>query len=80
MARGVDGLAPEQRFFIAYAQSRRGVFGRDYLRDKVANNNHSPEKWRVIGPVTNMPEFARAFHCKVGDAMVAQASALVRVW
>jgi putative endopeptidase len=76
----VDGYTPEQRFFIAYAQSRRGVFGPDYLRDKVANNNHSPEKWRVIGPITNMPEFAQAFHCKAGEAMVAQDSALVRVW
>lgn len=76
----VDGLTPEQRFFIAYAQSRRGLFNASYLRDKVLHDNHSPGKWRVIGPIVNMPEFARAFRCKSGDPMVAPDAARVRVW
>jgi putative endopeptidase len=75
-----DGLTPEQRFFIAYAQSRRGVFGAAYLRDKVASNNHSPDKWRVIGAITNMPEFAAAFHCAKDDPLVRPESLRVRVW
>jgi putative endopeptidase len=75
-----DGLTPEQRFFIAYAQSRRGVFGAGYLRDKVASNNHSPDKWRVIGAIANMPEFAAAFHCAPNDPLVRPESIRVRVW
>lgn len=76
----MNGLTTEQRFFIAYAQSRRGVFGAEYLRDKVQNNNHSPDKWRVMGPLVNMPEFARAFACKEGDPMVVPDARRVHVW
>jgi putative endopeptidase len=75
-----DGLTPEQRFFIAYAQSRRGVLGAAYLRDKVASNNHSPDEWRVIGAIANMPEFAAAFHCAKDDPLVRPESLRVRVW
>jgi putative endopeptidase len=76
----VNGLTPRQRFFIAYAQSRRGLFGSDYLRDKVLMNTHSPEKWRVIGAIVNMPEFANAFGCKSGDAMTLSEAQRVRLW
>jgi putative endopeptidase len=76
----VNGFTPEQRFFIAYAQSRRGLFGPDYLRDKVLMNTHSPDKWRVIGPVVNMPEFAAAFSCKSGDPMTLTEAERVRLW
>ena len=71
---------PEQRFFIAYAQSRRALDGSDYLRDKVMMNVHSPEKWRVIGPIVNMPEFAKAFGCVAGNAMTLSDADRVRLW
>jgi len=76
----VNAYTPEQRFFIAYAQSRRALDGPDYLRDKVMMNVHSPEKWRVIGPIVNMREFAAAFRCAAGDAMTLSDSARVRLW
>jgi putative endopeptidase len=76
----IGGLTPEQRFFIAYAQSRRGLFGSEYLRDKVRQNSHAPDRWRVLGPVMNMPEFARAFGCRAGDAMVLREEDRVRLW
>lgn len=76
----VNGLTARQRFFIAYAQSRRGLFGPDFLRDKVLMNVHSPEKWRVIGAIVNMPEFAAAFGCKAGDAMTLTEAERVRLW
>jgi putative endopeptidase len=41
---------------------------------------HSPPKFRVIGPLVNMPEFARAFGCKEGDPMVAPAATRVTIW
>jgi putative endopeptidase len=75
-----NGYTPEQRFFIAYAQSRRALDGPDYLRDKVMMNVHSPEKWRVVGPIVNMPEFAAAFRCVAGDAMTLSDSTRVRLW
>lgn len=76
----VNGYTPEQRFFIAYAQSRRALDGSDYLRDKAMMNVHSPEKWRVVGPIVNMPEFAAAFRCAPGDPMTLSDAERVRLW
>jgi putative endopeptidase len=76
----LNGYTPEQRFFIAYAQSRRALDGSDYLRDKVMMNVHSPEKWRVVGAIVNMPEFAAAFRCAAGDPMTLSDADRVRLW
>jgi putative endopeptidase len=76
----VGGFTPEQRFFIAYAQSRRGLFSPAYLRNKVLTNDHSPDEWRVLGPIADMPEFATAFHCRAGDPMIRPDSLRVRMW
>lgn len=76
----IGGLTPEQRFFLAYAQSRRGVYGNAYLRDVVRDNAHAPDKWRVLGPLMNMPEFASAFGCRLGDTLVRGAGERVTLW
>ena len=78
--KAVGGYTPEQRFFIAYAQSRRALAGNDFVRDQVAMNNHSPDKWRVIGAIANMPEFAAAFSCSAGNAMTLPDSERVLIW
>jgi predicted metalloendopeptidase len=44
----------------------------------VKTDPHSPPKFRVNGPLSNMPEFRQAFACKTGDAMVRENSC--RVW
>ena len=41
---------------------------------------HPVAKYRVIGPLSNMPEFYRAFGCKRGDAMVRENDKQCRVW
>jgi hypothetical protein len=41
---------------------------------------HSPAKFRVNGPLSNMPEFAAAFQCKEGDPMVRQADKRCQIW
>ncbi|HYU80290.1 MAG TPA: M13 family metallopeptidase, partial [Vicinamibacterales bacterium] len=66
----IDGYTPEQRFFIAYAQSWRSHTRPEQLRTRVKTDPHAPAEWRTNGPVSNMPQFAEAFHCKPGDPMV----------
>jgi predicted metalloendopeptidase len=58
-----DGFTAEQRFFIAFAQGWRTNARPEQLRLTVASDWHSPARWRVIGPVTNFPEFRKAFGC-----------------
>jgi putative endopeptidase len=75
-----DGLAPDQRFFIAYAQSWRELQRPEQLRRQVQSNEHAPAKYRVNGPVSNVAAFAQAFGCKAGDAMVRSGGTNVKIW
>ena len=59
----IDGLTPDQRFFIAFAQGWRTNQRPEKVRLQVASDVHSPVKWRVLGPVANFPEFYAAFNC-----------------
>jgi putative endopeptidase len=76
----IDGFTPEQRFFLAYAQARRSNARDEALRLQIQTDPHSPGKFRVNGPLSNMPEFAKAFGCKEGDPMVRSASMRARIW
>lgn len=62
-APSVDGFTPDQRFFIAFAQSWRTNERPEAVRLHVGSDVHSPVRWRVLGPVANFPEFRRAFGC-----------------
>ena len=74
----LDGLTPEQRFFIAYAQSWCTNERDENKRLRATVDPHSPEKYRANGVVSNMPEFGAAFHCKPGQPMVRENAC--RVW
>jgi putative endopeptidase len=78
-ATTIDGLTPDQRFFLAYAQSWREQQRSEELRRLVQSNEHAPVKYRVNGPVSNAPAFAQAFGCKSGDPMV-RGAAQVKIW
>jgi putative endopeptidase len=74
----LDGLTPDQRFFVGYGQSWCGVTRDETKRMRATVDPHSPEKYRTNGVVSNMPEFQEAFHCKAGSPMVNQHRC--RVW
>jgi endothelin-converting enzyme/putative endopeptidase len=74
----IDGLTPEQRFFIGYGQSWCGETRDETKRLRATVDPHSPEKYRTNGVVSNMPEFQEAFHCKAGSPMVNENRC--RVW
>ena len=67
-ARAIDGLTPDQRFFVGYGQSWCGQSRDETKRLRATVDPHSPEKYRTNGVVSNMPEFQQAFHCKAGSA------------
>ncbi len=73
-----EALAPEQRFFIGYAQWACESTRPQQLRVQALTDPHSPGKYRVNGVVINMPEFAKAFSCKIGQPMVSPKPC--RVW
>jgi endothelin-converting enzyme/putative endopeptidase len=76
----VDGLTPEQRFFVGFAQWDCASERPDDLRVRVATDPHSPAKYRINGVLVNMPEFAKAFGCKAGQPMVRPTEQVCKVW
>jgi putative endopeptidase len=76
----IDGLTPEQRFFIGYAQWACANERPEDLRLRAQVDPHSPAQYRINGVVVNMPEFAEAFHCKAGQPMVKPSEKVCRVW
>lgn len=76
----IDGFTPEQRYFISFAQSFRSHTRDASLRTRVKVDPHSPGKWRVNGPLSNMEAFAKAFSCKAGDPMVRPRAEVARIW
>ena len=73
-----DGLTPEQRFFVGYAQWACENTRAEDLRMSAITDPHSPGKYRVNGLVVNMEEFQKAYSCKAGQPMVRENRC--RVW
>jgi putative endopeptidase len=76
----MDGLTPDQRFFVGFAQWACGEIRPERLREQTLTDPHSPPVYRVNGVVVNMPEFQKAFSCKVGQPMVKPADKVCRIW
>ncbi len=76
----IDGLTPEQRFFIGFAQWACANERPEQLRVNATTDPHSPAEYRINGVVVNMPEFAKAFACKPGQAMVKPVGAVCKIW
>ena len=76
----VDGLTPEQRFFIGFAQWDCANERPEDQRVRVQTDPHSPPEFRINGVVVNMPEFAKAFSCRAGQPMVKPAEKVCKVW
>ncbi|CAE1132337.1 M13 family metallopeptidase [Xanthomonas euroxanthea] len=76
----VDGYTPEQRFFINWARLYRNA-RREEVQVKALNADpHPPSVVRVNAGPSNMPQYAKAFSCKAGDAMVRSDQERAQVW
>lgn len=76
--RTIGGYTPEQRFFLAFAQVWRSIQTEAYTRQLAISDPHPNDRLRVIGTLSNMPEFRAAFACAANSAMVRKKRC--RVW
>ncbi len=76
----IEGLTPEQRFFIGFAQWDCSNDRPEDLRVRAMTDPHSPSKYRINGVVVNMPEFQQAFSCKAGQPMVNPPEKVCKIW
>jgi endothelin-converting enzyme/putative endopeptidase len=76
----IDGYTPEQQFFLAWGQWRGDETRPETQRTMIQGDPHPVAKYRVNGPLSNLPEFKQAFQCKAGDAMVRPEPDRCEVW
>ncbi|HMV68259.1 MAG TPA: M13 family metallopeptidase [Myxococcota bacterium] len=63
------GFTPNQLFFVGYAQSWCSLQREQLVKMRIETDPHSPPKFRVNGPLSQLPAFAEAFQCKEGTPM-----------
>jgi putative endopeptidase len=76
----IDGFTPDQQFFIAWGQWRGDEIRPETQRTMVQGDPHPIARYRVIGPLSNMPAFAQAFGCKADSAMVRTKAERCEIW
>jgi len=76
----IDGLTPEQRFFLSYAAIWRSKQRDEDLKLRVNTDPHAPARYRVNGPLSNLTEFQTAFGVPDGSPMVRPADKRVNIW
>jgi putative endopeptidase len=76
----IDGFTPAQQFFLAWGQFRGEAVRLETQREIVQGDPHPVPKFRVIGPLSNLPEFQEAFSCKAGAPMVRSKETRCTVW
>jgi putative endopeptidase len=76
----IDGFSAEQRFFLGWAQVWAETDRPEWVRFLAQSDPHPLSRFRVNGPLSNMPKFAEAFQCKTGDAMIREESKRCQIW
>jgi len=78
--KDINGFTPEQRFFLGWAQVWAQNIRPEAARLRNATDPHPLARFRVNGPLSNMPAFAQAYQCKEGDPMVRPVEKRCQIW
>ncbi len=76
----LEGFTAEQRFFLAFARVWGSVQRPAAMRLRLNTDPHPLSKHRANGTLQNLPDFHKAFQCKLGDAMVRPPETQCRMW
>uniref|UniRef100_A0A1I7VWD2 Neprilysin n=1 Tax=Loa loa TaxID=7209 RepID=A0A1I7VWD2_LOALO len=69
---GMSNFTHDQIFFLSFAQVWCSHQTKEAQIKQVLTNEHSPAKYRVNGPLSNLPEFSKAFNCPLGSLLNPQ--------
>ena len=76
----IDGLTPDQRFFLAWAQVWRGNILPQSAAQLIITDTHSPAQYRTIGAPVHMDAWCEAFDVKEGDKLYKKPADRIRIW
>lgn len=78
--KSIDGYSPQQRFFLSWGQVWRSNSREKDMLMRIKTDVHSPEKFRVNGPLSNLNIFYKAFGVKEGDALFRPENERANIW
>lgn len=76
----IDGLTPEQRFFLSWAQVWKTKTRDERMKFYLQADVHAPGEFRSFAPLTNLQEFYDAFGIKEGDPMWRKPEDRAKIW
>jgi len=76
----IDGFTPEQRFFLSFATIWKSKERDEEVKLRLNTDPHSPARYRVDGPLSDLPEFQKAFNVPDGSPMVRATDKRVNIW
>lgn len=76
----IDGLTPDQRFFIAYSQVWAANITEAEIRNRTKSDPHSLGRWRVNGALPHVNMFYDAFGVTPTDKMFIPAEQRLKLW
>ncbi|XP_050064129.1 neprilysin-2-like isoform X3 [Aphis gossypii] len=66
---GLQDYTPEQMFWVSAANVWCSKHRPEALKADIITNSHSPDRFRVIGPFSNLKDFSKDFRCPLGSNM-----------
>ncbi|MBU2330251.1 M13 family peptidase, partial [Patescibacteria group bacterium] len=78
--KDIDGLTPEQRFFIGFSLFERENARSEFTKMQVLTDPHSPGIFRINGPISNFEPFYETYGVKKGDALYRAPKDREMVW
>jgi putative endopeptidase len=76
----IDGLTPDQRFFMSFAQIWRIKNREETMKVRLTTDPHSPEAFRINGPLRNFEPFYKAFNVTEKNKLYLPADKRANVW
>lgn len=76
----IDGLTPDQRFFLSWAQVWKGNILKETAAQLIVTDSHSPGPYRTIGAPVNMDAWYNAFNVKPGDKLYKKPEDRIKIW
>jgi putative endopeptidase len=76
----IDGFTPDQRFFLGFGQAWRIVNRPERVRTGINTDPHSPDEYRVLGPLSNFDPFYQTFHVTEKNKMYRKPEDRARIW
>ena len=76
----IDGLTPDQRFFIAYSEVWAANITEAEIRQRTKSDPHSLGRWRVNGALPHINMWYDAFNVKNTDKLYIPAEQRLKLW